>query len=423
MGLDRVQQMLVRLHMQAMPFPIISVAGTNGKGSTCAMLEQIYLQAGYQVGCYTSPHILKYNERVRVNGLAASDAMLCQAFAVIEQARQLEPAIALTYFEVGTLAAVWHFIQSGVAVAVLEIGLGGRLDAVNAFDPSCTIVTSIDIDHQEFLGNTREAIGYEKAGIFRPAVPAICGDSNPPASLLAHAAAIAAPLSCIGQAFHARMDGGAWHYQVHEQTRYSLPIPALPGAYQLCNAACAVSAVEALQSKLPVGQPSIAKALAYVKLPGRFEIIRAPYSGNKRASVILDVAHNPQAARALASNLIALHGDSASGLDGKTYAVFGMLADKDSSGVIAALKDQVDAWYVADTLHARGALAHDLAQQIAGLEPTAAIKTFSSADKAYIQACIDLEACIDATENAKIIVFGSFFTVASVMQILPNNAV
>jgi len=423
MGLDRVQQMLNRLQLHATPFPLITVAGTNGKGSTCAMLEQIYLQAGYQVGCYTSPHILQYNERVRVNGAPASDAGLCQAFAVVEQARRIEPAIALTYFEVGTLAAVWHFIKTGVEVAILEVGLGGRLDAVNAFDPSCTIVTSIDLDHQEFLGNTRDAIGHEKAGIFRPGVPAICGDPKPPGSLLAHAAAIAAPLICLGKEFNANLEQGCWHYQVQQQTHYTLPVPTLRGAYQLHNAACAVSTVEALQDRLPVGQSSIARALANLKLPGRFQIIQAPHSGAKRTSVILDVAHNPHAARALAANLQTLRSDPDSRLDGKTYAVFAMLADKDSAGVIAALKDHIDGWYVADTLHARGALAKDLAQKIAGLAPGSTIKTFASADKAYIQACIDVEACMDANENAKIIVFGSFFTVASVMQILPNNAV
>ncbi len=422
MGLDRVQQMLGRLELQVTQFPFITVAGTNGKGSTCAMLEQIYLQAGYQVGCYTSPHILHYNERVRVNGAPASDAMLCQAFAVVEQARCVEPAIALTYFEVGTLAAVWHFIKTGVEVAILEVGMGGRLDAVNAFDPCCTIVTSVDLDHQEFLGNTREAIGYEKAGIFRAGVPAICGDPNPPASLLAHAAAIAAPLICLGEEFNARLGRDCWHYQVGQQTRYTLPTPALLGAYQLNNAACAVSAVEALQDRLPVGQSIIATGLGNLNLSGRFQIIRPPYAGTKRASVILDVAHNPHAARALAANLRALHGEADSDLVGKTYAVFAMLADKDSGGVIAALKDHIDGWYVADTLHTRGAMAKDLARQIAGLAPGSIIKTFGSADKAYFQACIDVEACMDADENAKIIVFGSFFTVASVMQILPNNA-
>jgi dihydrofolate synthase/folylpolyglutamate synthase len=422
MGLDRVQRMLSRLQLQT-AFPLITVAGTNGKGSTCAMLEQIYVEAGFQVGCYTSPHILQYNERVRLNGTPASDAQLCRAFAEVEQARRVEPAIALTYFEVGTLAAVWHFIQAGVDVAVLEVGMGGRLDAVNAFDPSCTIVTSVDLDHQEFLGNTREAIGYEKAGIFRASVPAICGDPNPPASLLAHAASISAPLICLGKEFAARVEQNCWGYLVHQQRRYTLPVPALMGAYQLNNAACAVSAIEALQLRLPVSQQSMVSALSHLKLPGRFQIIQASLLGNKSASVILDVAHNPHAACALAANLKALDADPDGRVGGKTYAVFAMLADKDSRGVIAALNDYIDAWYVADTLHARGALAKDLAKQIVDLDSMATIKTFGSADKAYIQACIDLEACMDANENVKIIVFGSFFTVASVMQILPNDAV
>lgn len=422
MGLDRVNLMVDRLQLQT-PFPLITVGGTNGKGSTCAMLEQIYLQAGYQVGCYTSPHILRYNERVRVGGSPVSDAILCRAFSVVEQARRIEPAIDLTYFEVGTLAAIWHFMQAGVDVAVLEIGLGGRLDAVNAFNPSCSIVTSVDLDHQEFLGNTREAIGYEKAGIFRPGVPAIYGDNNPPERLLKHANAIAAPLVCWAKDFSVSVENNGWHYQLHNKTRYSLPMPALLGAYQLNNAACAVAAVDALQERLPVAQENIAVALRNLKLAGRFQILQPSHAGTKHARLILDVAHNPHAARALASNLQTMRSRADVAKAGKTYAVFAMLADKDCEGVIAALKDEIDAWYVADTANARGALAHDLAQQIRRISDGSTIKTFGSADKAYIQACIDIEACMDANENDKIIVFGSFFTVASVMQILPNNAV
>lgn len=422
MGLDRVNAMLTRLQLQA-SFPIISVAGTNGKGSNCAMLEHIYTQAGYQVGCYTSPHILRYNERVRVNTQPVSDALLCRAFAVVEQARQAEPPIALTYFEVGTLAAMWHFIQLGVDVAVLEVGLGGRLDAVNAFSPSCTIVSSIDLDHQEFLGNTREAIAYEKAGIFRPGVPAICGDTNPPNSLLAYAAQIAAPLLCLAKDFSAHRVQDGWHYQVQNETRYCLPMPALQGAYQLDNAACAVTAIDVMQARLPVSQENIAAGLRQLKLAGRFQLIHSPNSGAKRASLILDVAHNPHAAKALASNLVAMRTDTGQTPAGKTYAVLAMLADKDSEGVIVAMKAQVDAWYVADTAHPRGALAANLAKQIARLCAGSPIKTFATADKAYFQACEDIEACMDANENDKIIAFGSFFTVASVMQVLPNAIV
>ncbi|MBZ4200717.1 MAG: bifunctional tetrahydrofolate synthase/dihydrofolate synthase [Methylotenera sp.] len=420
MGLDRVNLMIDRLQLQT-PFPLITVGGTNGKGSSCAMLEQIYLQAGYRVGCYTSPHILRYNERVRVAGLPVSDAMLCSAFSVVEQARREEPAIALTYFEVGTLAALWHFMQAGVDVAVLEIGLGGRLDAVNAFEPSCTIVTSVDLDHQEFLGDTREAIGYEKAGIFRPGVPAICGDNDPPEALIKHAIAVDAALACWAKDFSAGVENDCWHYQVKNKTRYTLPMPALLGKYQLNNAACAVAAVEALQERLPVTLESMALGLRNLKLAGRFQIIQPPHSGTKHTKLVFDVAHNPHAARALAGNLQVMRSGAAVAQPSKTFAVFAMLADKDCGGVIAAVSDEIDAWYVADTANPRGALANDLAQQIAYISDEPTIKTFASADKAYIQACIDIEACMDANENDKIIVFGSFFTVASVMQLLPNT--
>lgn len=421
MGLDRVSQMISRLKLQP-KFAIITVAGTNGKGSTCAMLEQMYVQAGYRVGCYTSPHLLRYNERVRVNAEPARDDMLCRAFAVVEQARQCEPLIALTYFEVGTLAAIWHFMQAGVELAVLEVGLGGRLDAVNAFEPSCTVVTSVDLDHQEFLGHTREAVGFEKAGIFRQAVPAICGDINPPASLVNQAIKVGAKLKRLGQDFAVLAQKDTWQYQTQNKTLYTLPMPALRGLYQLNNAACAVAAVQALQARLPVAADAMAKAMRQLSLAGRFQIISPQPSGSASFKLILDVAHNPHAAHALAANLRAMKVQQGQPI-GKTYAVFAMLADKDRMGVIDAVKDQIDAWYVADIAHARGALAEDLAGLIKQAITKPAIKTFAGADNAYIQACIDIEACMDANENDKIIVFGSFFTVASVMQLLPNSAV
>jgi len=407
MGLDRVKQMIDRLKLHP-EFTIIIVAGTNGKGSTCAMLEQIYTGAGYKVGCYTSPHLLRYNERVRINKQEASDEALCAAFAAVDAARMdatnldiNAEVIALTYFEVGTLAAMWHFIQTGLDVAILEIGLGGRLDAVNAFEPDCSIVTSIDLDHQEFLGNTRESVGFEKAGVYRAFIPAICGDTAPPLSLVSFAHEVKANFKCVHHDFDFTLDGvDNWRYSAGE-VAYKLPVPALKGTYQLNNAACAVCAVVSLQSRLPVTQTDIAGAMRQVNLAGRFQIV------SDSPHVILDVAHNPHAARALAANL-----NASKAPRGQTIVVFAMLADKDIQGVVRAVKDEVDLWYIARIDNVRGATAEELAAIVSEIDPYAKFKTFSNANIAYQQACID------ACENDKILVFGSFYTVASVMQAL-----
>lgn len=422
MGLERVKLIIQRLSIQP-DFKIITVAGTNGKGSTCAMLEQIYTQAGYQVGCYTSPHLLRYNERVRVNGCEVSDDALCLAFEAVEQARQglslNDETVALTYFEVGTLAAMWHFAQSGIDVAILEIGLGGRLDAVNAFEPSCSIVTSVDIDHQEFLGNTRESIGAEKAGVYRPSVPAINGDVDPPQSLIAYAQKIAADFKRINHEFGFELSESGWHYLANGRVVHALPLPALQGSYQLVNASCAVAAIESLQPCLPVSTEAIAKAMLQVTLAGRFQTV------SKSPWLILDVAHNPHAALALAKNLKALkvqHQNKNTTQTAKTRAVFAMLADKDIKGVISAVKDEIDVWYIAEIDHVRGASAIVLANAISEVAPDATVRIFDSVAEACKRACVDTEVCIDVNENDKIVVFGSFFTVSSVMQYLNEYA-
>lgn len=421
MGLERVRQVIARLSLKP-HFNIITVAGTNGKGSTCAMLAEVYKQAGYQVGCYTSPHLVRYNERVRINGLEVSDEALCAAFMAVEQARighdAAEAEIALTYFEMGTLAAVWHFIAAGIDIAILEIGMGGRLDAVNAFEPDCTIVTSVDIDHQEFLGNTRESIGAEKAGVFRPRIAAICGDLNPPASLIAYAHQIGADVKCIGNAFDAEIEASGWSYIVDGRLRYTLPMPALEGDYQLINAACAVTAIETLQSTLPVDGKAIADAMREVTLAGRFQTVSTmPW-------VILDVAHNPHAAKALAKNLQAICKDSGSHemKKGRTIAVFAMLGDKDIPGVVNAVKEHIDSWYLSSIDHIRSASVEMLAKNVRQVLPQAEISLFSSPAQAFQQACNDIEVCNDRNGNDKIIVFGSFFTVSSVMQYMNDDA-
>ncbi|HQS38052.1 MAG: bifunctional tetrahydrofolate synthase/dihydrofolate synthase [Methylotenera sp. 24-45-7] len=414
MGLERVQQVMLRLALKP-DFKIITVAGTNGKGSTCAMLSQIYLQAGYRVACYTSPHLLRYNERVRINNIEASDDDLCRAFAAVEQARlgvDAADEISLTYFEVGTLAAVWHFCQQNVDIAVLEIGLGGRLDAVNAFSPDCAVVTSVDIDHQEFLGNTRESIGAEKAGVYRTGLPAICGDLNPPQSLMDYAQKIHADFKCIGHDFSYHKTTTGWQYAALGQILFELPLPALEGDYQLMNAACAIAAVQSMQAQLPVDAQAISRAMLQVKLTGRFQTVSlAP-------KLILDVAHNPHAAIALAKNLKAHKVQS----NAKTFAVFSMLADKDVRGVVDVLKNEIDVWYVASIAHVRSASVDELVTAILSVAPSANIKTFDSIAEACKHAKADMQTCLDGNENDKIIAFGSFFTVSNVMQYLKAYA-
>lgn len=410
MGLDRVQLVLQRLALKP-DFKIITVAGTNGKGSTCAMLSQIYLHAGYRVACYTSPHLLRYNERVRLNGEEVSDEDLCLAFSAVEQARlgnHPNDEISLTYFEMGTLAAIWHFCKQNVDIAILEIGLGGRLDAVNVFNPDCAIVTSVDIDHQEFLGNTRESIGAEKAGVYRAGIPAICGDINPPETLVNYALEIRAKLIRIQHDFDYQKTASGWQFSLANQVFYDLPLPALEGDYQLMNASTAIAAVHSLQAQLPVGRQAIADAMSHVTLAGRFQTVSlAP-------KLILDVAHNPHAAIALAKNLKA-HKVK---INAKTYAVFSMLADKDISGVVDVLKDEIDVWYVSSIDHVRSASAAELVSAITLVAPKANIKTFASIADACKHAKFDMQTCLDSNEDDKIIAFGSFFTVSHVMQCL-----
>lgn len=393
LGLERVGEVRDRLGLHP-DFTVITVAGTNGKGSTCAMLERIYLEAGYRVACYTSPHLLRYNERVRVGGREASDEELCAAFATVEQARQ---DTALTYFEFGTLAAVWHFAQVGVDVAILEVGLGGRLDAVNIFDPDCAIVTSIDLDHVDYLGNSRDSIGREKAGIFRRGIPALCGDSQPPETLRAHAAQIGADYRRIGVDFCYEAGSDGWAFHSGDACYKDLPLPALNGSFQLSNAACALEAVRCLQERLPVAPASMGMGLRLVTLPGRFQKLGG------RPEIILDVAHNPHAARGLAENL------RNSPHAGRTLAVFAMLRDKDIEGVVRVLADVVDAWYVAGIHNARGADAQTLADWLQAI-PGVNVACFADVADALRQACLG------ADENDRIVAFGSFYTVADALR-------
>jgi dihydrofolate synthase/folylpolyglutamate synthase len=395
LGLERIGHVKERLALEP-GFPVITVGGTNGKGSTCAMLESILHHAGYRVGCYTSPHFLRYNERVRVGSVELADAALVKAFGEVERKRG---DVALTYFEYGTLVALWLFVEQRVDVAVLEVGLGGRLDAVNAFDADCAIVTAVDIDHVDYLGADREAIGAEKAGIFRTGRPAICSDASPPERLIRHAAEIGAGFLRIGRDFGAKEQGKHWQYWGPRGLRNALPHPALRGACQLDNAAAAITALECLRERLPVTMNDTRQGLLRVELPGRFQVIPG------RPPAILDVAHNAHAARALAANLAAM------ACAGRTYAVFAMLRDKDVAGVAAALAPHISHWFVAGLSGPRGADAGDLERALDAAD-IAARTPCASVIEAYAQAC-DM-----ATENDRIAVFGSFYTVATVMALL-----
>jgi dihydrofolate synthase / folylpolyglutamate synthase len=405
LGLHRVQRVKHALGM-TQGAPLITVGGTNGKGSTCAMLERILVSAGYRVGLYTSPHLLRYNERVRVDGRSATDVELARAFADVEAARG---ATRLTYFEFGTLAAWRVFSAHPLDAIILEVGMGGRLDAVNAFDADCAIVTNVDLDHMDYLGSTRESIGLEKAGIFRGARPAIVGDPHPPRSLLEHVRAIGADCRLLGRDFGYMADGNQWQHWIQRRDgavvrRSGLAYPALRGPAQLLNASAAIAALDAVAQRLPIAMQDIRRGLTEMELPGRFQVLPG------RPAVVLDVAHNPHAAGVLAANL----GDM--GFFPQTWAVFGMLRDKDIAGVVDHLRGRIDRWLVAGLEGPRAARAAEIAAILrsAGIA-TGSIETFDSPAQAYSAARRW------SGEDDRIVVFGSFLTVADVMRAIEGT--
>ena len=395
LGLERVRTVLERLGETDPPFPVITVGGTNGKGSSVAMLESTLLAGGYRVGSYTSPHLLRYNERIRILGSEVSDARLCAAFERVDQARG---DIALTYFEFGTLAAIDIFADQDLDVAILEVGLGGRLDAVNVLDSEVALVTSVGIDHQEWLGSDRESIGREKAGIFRPGRAAVCGDPAPPAALLQHAQQLGTTLYCAGQDFgYERVEGG-WIWWGAGERSATLPLPALSGEFQLGNAAAVLMVLTLLKQRFPLPGDALQRGLIHISLPGRFQLIPG------EVSRIFDVGHNPHAAAALARTL-AQHTSP-----GRTLAVVGMLADKDHDGVFAPLCRYMDAWYAADLNVPRGARGRQLSRVIGKTCEDSTVHCFNGVTAAYQRAMYD------ARPGDRVVVFGSFFTVAEVLS-------
>ena len=428
MGLERVRAVWQRTGL-SLQCPVITVAGTNGKGSTCAMLESIYTQAGYRTAVYSSPHLVDFLERCRIAGQNADAADFIAACAMIERARcgngspvqdavdgqreastssartQGAAEILLTYFEFTTLAFFALMGQKSIDVAILEVGLGGRLDAVNIIDTDCAIITSIDLDHMEYLGNDRESIGFEKAGILRAGKPAIVGDPMPPASIAKHAKAVGADLYLMGTDFNFSGDKQQWGWAgrdaQQQPRRYAgLAYPALRGANQLINASGVLAGITALREKLPVTAQAVRNGFAFVELPGRFQIVPG------QPTLVLDVAHNPHSVAALAANLDAM------GFYPTTHAVFGAMADKDLAAMWSKVSPMVDVWYFTDLPTARAATALALQTQwSAQNQRTDTASSVYTSPQAALDAAVAAAAATD-----RIVVFGSFYTVGGVLQ-------
>ena len=382
--------------------PVITVAGTNGKGSTCAMLESIALAAGWRVGTYQKPELVHFEERCRVGGKPVDADQLLPHFAAVEAARG---DITLTKFEFTTLAIAHLLAHVPLDLVILEVGMGGRYDAVNAIDTDCAIITSIDLDHMEYLGPDRESIGLEKAQVMRPGKPAIVSDPVPPQSVVAHAQAIGADLWLVGRDFRHSGDRQQWAWSGRERRYNGLAYPALRGANQLLNAAGALAAFEALRERVPVPAQAVRQGLATVELAGRFQIVPG------QPTLVLDVAHNPHAVAALAVNLDQM------GFFPRTHAVFGVMSDKDLRAIIERLIPLVDAWYCSDLPLARAASARQLAALVRAAAPKASIS--EHADPAAA-----LAAALERADPAdRILIFGSFLTVGGVLrQGLPRLA-
>jgi len=394
LGLERIRQVLERLQPQPPAFKLITVGGTNGKGSSVAMLEAIYRAAGYRVGSYTSPHLLRYNERIRLDGEEVGDEALIEAFERVDQARG---GISLTYFEFGTLAAIDLFYRASLELVILEVGMGGRLDAVNLLDADVALVTNVDLDHTAWLGPDREAIGFEKAGIYRRGRPAIFNDSEVPRSLREHAQAIGAQLRLLGEDYEYQIQGSQWRFRQGQLQRTALPFPALRGEFQVKNAAGVLAVLEALQADLPVNPAEMRQGLLSAQVAGRMQLFSEP------CEQLLDVAHNPHAADVLARAL------GQRPVVGRTYAVVGMLADKDMASVLRALCGEVDNWALATLTVPRGSDAQALSAALQAACGEVSAELYGSVAEAYRAALARVGA------EDRLLVFGSFHTVAEVL--------
>jgi len=396
LGLERVRAVAGRMDLR-IGAPVFTVAGTNGKGSTCAMLEAILLRAGFRTGVYTSPHLLRFEERCRIAGQPAAADELIAGFECVERARG---QTSLTYFEFTTLAILHTLARSRLDALVLEVGLGGRLDAVNAVDADCAIITSIGVDHAELLGATRELIGREKAGIMRAGRPAIVSDPHPPQSVLDHAREIGADLWLAGRDFRVTSDRQQWSWTGRERRHAGLAHPALRGAHQLINAAGVLAALEALRARLPVTAHAVRSGLALVELPGRFQVLPG------QPTLVLDVAHNPHAVAALAANLDAM------GFYPVTHAVFGAMADKELAPMLARMDALAECWYFTDLPTPRAASAQALHEIWRGLPHRRGAHAHCFANPAQALAA----AHAAAKPVDRIVVFGSFYTVGGALE-------
>lgn len=390
--LEPVRRVRERLGL-SFAVPVVTVAGTNGKGSSCAMLEAIAMQAGYRVGLYSSPHLVHFEERCRVNGRHLDAMALLPHFQAVEQARG---DVVLSYFQFTTLAIMRALSMAPLDLVILEVGLGGRLDAVNVVDADCALITSIDLDHVELLGPDRESIGFEKAGILRAGRPAVISDPLPPDSVLRHAETLGADLRRVGRDFAHSGDRQQWAWRGRSRRYNGLAYPALRGANQLVNASGVLAVFEALHERLPITAQAVRNGLATVELQGRFQILPG------QPVLVLDVAHNPHAVATLALNLDQM------GFYPRTHAVFGAMRDKDIDGIVQKLQPLVDAWYLCDLPLPRAARAVDLAQQL----PAAA-----SLAGCFATPSLALQAALEAADPAdRIVVFGSFLCVGGVLK-------
>ncbi len=394
LGLHRVEALLKALDLKTPSFPILTIGGTNGKGSSVSFAESMLRAAGHKVGAYVSPHLLRYNERVRVDGTDVSDAEFCESFARIDDARG---DLRVTYFEFGTLAAIDILTRRGVSAAVLEVGLGGRLDAVNALDADVALISSIGLDHQDWLGPDRESIGREKAGIFRSGRPAICGDREPPASLVDHAVTLGAKLQVLGRDFERHIQGDTWTWKGAAGEYGGLPAPALAGHIQYDNSATVIAALQS-DARLKVPEAAIREGLSKARIPARFQRVGGT------VETIFDVAHNPDAARVLSDNLLAYPAA------GRTLGVMGMFKDKAVEEVAEALRGRFDHWYLGSLEGPRGQDAGALAARVRKAIPDAIFSESPSIADAYAAATSA------ARPGDRIVVFGSFQTVASILK-------
>ena len=400
LGLDRIREVAKKLNLLSPTFPIITVAGTNGKGSTVALFESILKAQGYKTGSYTSPHLIDYNERIKLNTINAKDDLIIEAFEEIDKARSAIAPISLTYFEFGTLAAMLIFTQQKVDVAVLEVGLGGRLDASNLWDTSLAIISNIGIDHVDWLGDDREVIAVEKAGIMRKGIPAICGDLNPPNNIAKEAQRIGANLYQINHDFsYQKNDDNTWAWKGFSQI-HTLPLPALAGEFQLNNAATVVAGLQVINDFLPTTQESIKQGLREISLTGRLQTIQ------HNPEWLIDVAHNPHAAKQLAKHL-QIHS-----INGRTIALFSMLKDKDIQQVVAIMDQYVDVWHIVELEGSRSTQLSELKEIINEQNPNKTVvahQSFSNAIKS-----------IKTSSNLqdRVVAFGSFLVVSELIKLM-----